>query len=91
MHPARRMYLSTYESGAIPGVFVTLPSAEARFIIAIVDELSALSLNIVRARYTVSGEDNDLDFLELVTMRIAENGYAVHGLEVAVARGVGET
>jgi hypothetical protein len=83
------MHLSTYESGAIPGVFVTLPSTEARFIIAMVEQLSALSLRIVRAEYTVSGEENDLKFLELVTMRIAENGYAVHGFDVAVARGAG--
>jgi hypothetical protein len=78
------MRLSTYESGTIPGVFVTVPSTEAQFVIAMVDQLSALRLRPFRTDYTIS---EDAHFLELVTTRIADNGYAVHGFDIAVGRG----
>jgi hypothetical protein len=80
------MQLDTYESRTIPDVFVTLPSAEAPFVIAMVDKLSALRLRLFRADYTISAEPDDVHFLELVTTRIAEDGYLVHGFDVAVAR-----
>ena len=81
------MQLNTYESGTTPGVFVTLPSTEARFVIAMVDKLSALKLRLFRDDYTISGEASDLHFVELVTARIAEDGYALHGFDAAVGRG----
>jgi len=84
------MHLNTYESRTIPDVFVTLPSTEARSLIAIVDKLSALRLKLFRGDYTVSAEPDDLQFLELVTARIAEDGYALHGFDLAVMRGDAE-
>jgi len=81
------MRFSTYESGVIPDVFVTLPSSEARFVIAMVDRLSALQLRLFRGDYTISAQPDDLQFLELVTTRVAQDGYALHGFEIAVGRG----
>jgi len=81
------MHLNTYESAASPGVFVTLPSSEAPFVIAMVDTLAALQLRLFRGNYTISGQPADRDFLELVTLRIADDGYAVHGFDIAVGRG----
>jgi hypothetical protein len=81
------MHLDTYESRRIPDVFVTLPSTEARFVIAMVDRLSALRLRLFRGNYTISADPDDVQFLELVTTRIAEDGYVLHGFYVAVARG----
>jgi hypothetical protein len=83
------MHLNTYESAAIPDVFVTLPSNEAPFVIAMVDTLTAMQLRLFRGDYTVSGEPADLEFLELVTTRIADKGYALHGFDLAVGRGDG--
>jgi len=81
------MRLNTYESRAIPDVFVTLPRTEARSLIAMVDKLTALRLRLFRGDYTISEESDDLHFLELVTTRIAEDGYVLHGFDVAVGRG----
>jgi len=80
------MNLNTYESAAIPDVFITTSSVEAGSVIGLVDKLSALQLRLVRGDYSLRGDANDLHFLELVTAGIAESGYAVHGFDVAAER-----
>lgn len=83
------MRLNTYESAAIPDVFVTVPSAEARTTIALVDKLAALRLHLVRGSYTISGDCRNRPFLDLVSSEIAQSGYAVHGFDLAFDRGAG--
>lgn len=77
------MRLNTYESTAIPGVFVTFPSVEAESIIASVDKLAALQLQLVRPRYTVDANAGNAAFAEFVAVEIALSGYAVHGFDLA--------
>jgi hypothetical protein len=77
------MRVNTYESAAIPDVFVTFPSVEAASIIAAVDKLAALELQLVRARYTLDTHDKNAAFAEFVAVEIALSGYAVHGFDVA--------
>ena len=77
------MNLDTYQSAAIPDVFVTCPSVEARWTIASVDKLSALRLELVRPRYTLSSTTHNTAFVEFVNAEIALSGYAVHGFDLA--------
>jgi hypothetical protein len=76
------MNLDTYESAALLDVFVTLPSAEARTMIAMVDKLAALELRLVRSSYTLASDASGA-FRELVLTGIATCGYAVHGFDLA--------
>jgi hypothetical protein len=76
------MNLDTYESGAIPDVFVTIPSVEALATIAAVEMLAALRLRLVRARYTLHSNAGNAAFVELVATQIALSGYAVHGFNL---------
>lgn len=77
------MRLNTYESEAIPDVFVTFPSVEAASIIGSVDKLAALELQVVRARYTLDSQARHAAFAEFVAIEIALSGYAVHGFDLA--------
>ena len=76
------MNLDTYESDAIPDVFVTIPSVEARTTIATVDKLGALRLHLVRHDYRLRSNLRNCAFVELVSTEIATRGYAVHGFDV---------
>jgi hypothetical protein len=76
------MNLDTYESAAIPDVFVTIPSAEARTTIATVDKLGALRLHLVRHGYRLRSDLRNRAFVDLVSTEIALRGYAVHGFDV---------
>jgi hypothetical protein len=80
------MRLNTYQSGNRPDLFVTCSSVEAACLIAVVEGLSALDLNLVRADYAMPDDLRDSCFLELVSTAIARDGYAVHGFEPAVGR-----
>jgi len=77
------MNLDTYESAAVLDVFVTLPTAEARTMIAVVDKLAALKLRLVRSSYTIAPDASAGAFRELVLTEIATCGYAVHGFDIA--------
>lgn len=77
------MNLDTYESDSLPGVFVTLPSVEARTTIATVDRLSALRLRPVRTGYTLRSDPTNAAFFEMIATELAATGYAVHGFDVA--------
>ena len=77
------MNLDTYESAAVPDVFVTVPSAEAGTTIAMVDMLVALRLSLVRPHYKLVSDARMDAFRELVLTEIAACGYAVHGFDVA--------
>jgi hypothetical protein len=72
------MNLDTYESTAVSGMFVTLPSAEANATISIVDELSVLQLNPFRCSYRFADESQALPFVEFVLTEIAVRGFALH-------------
>jgi hypothetical protein len=78
--------LSTYRSCHRPGVFVTVRTVEAPSVIVMVDELSGLGLEMVRADYLISAGPGDIGFFELVSAAIANTGYAVHGFERAIDR-----
>jgi len=77
------MNLDTYESAALLDVFVTLPTVEARSMIALVDKLAALKLRLVRGSYTLASDAATGAFRELVMTEIAACGYAVHGFDLA--------
>jgi len=77
------MNMDTYESAAIPDVFVTCPSAEARATLMAVDKLAALRLRLVRPGYTLDSDAGNKAFVEFVCAEIALSGYAVHGFNVA--------
>jgi hypothetical protein len=77
------MNLDTYESAAVRDVFVTIPSAEARMTIAMVDKLAALRLRLVRSSYTLACNAPACAFRDLVLTDIAACGYAVHGFDIA--------
>lgn len=81
-----RMRLSTYQSTPRPTLFVTVATVEARSVIAMVDELATLDLHVVRENYEASDAPRDASFRDLVSARIAEVGYAMHGFERAVGR-----
>jgi hypothetical protein len=76
------MNLDTYESAAIPDVFVTMPSAEARTTIATVQKLAALRLHLIRHGYTLRCDLRNRAFAELISTQIATSGYAVHGFDL---------
>lgn len=73
------MKLSTYQSSSIPGMFVTLPSAEASATIGIVDQLARLELSIVRQGYELPAFDPS-PISGRVMAEIAQTGYAMHGV-----------
>lgn len=77
------MRLNTYRSASRPDVFVTFPSVEASSIIASVDRLSALQLQLVRPHYTLASDSRNAAFVEFVAAQIALSGYAVHGFDHA--------
>ena len=77
------MNLDTYQSAAIPDVFVTVPSAEARALLVAVDKLVALRLRLVRPCYRLFSDAGNGAFMEFVSAEIALSGYAVHGFNVA--------
>lgn len=77
------MNLDTYESAAIPDVFVTLPSMEAATTLLAVDKLAVLRLCLVRRSYTLHSDARNRAFVEFVRGEIADNGYAVHGFNLA--------
>jgi len=77
------MNVDTYESAAIPDIFVTVPSVEARTTLVAVDRLAALRLHLVRPRYTLLSEGGNTAFVEFVSAEIALSGYALHGFNVA--------
>jgi hypothetical protein len=76
------MNLDTYESAAIPDVFVTIPSAEASAVIATVDKLRALKLHVVRHGYALRSDSRNAAFVEWVNTQIGASGYAVHGFDL---------
>ena len=78
--------MSTYQSVPRPDLFVTVRAVEARSVIAMVEELAALDLHVVRANYEASDAPSDASFRELVYTRIAKIGYAVHAFERAAGR-----
>jgi hypothetical protein len=80
------MKLDTFESDAIPDVFVTLPSAEARTTIIAVEKLAALRLRVVRPGYTVRSGTGHAAFVDLICTQIADSGYALHGFDLAFTR-----
>lgn len=71
--------LNTYQSEALPHVFVTIPAAEAEATLAMVDHLRWMRLKLVRRRYRPTGGD----FLARVSTQILARGYALHGFERA--------
>ena len=71
--------LNTYQSEALPHVFVTMPAAEAEATLAMVDHLRWMRLKLVRRHYRPAGAD----FLASVSTQIAACGYALHGFERA--------
>jgi len=75
--------LNTYRSGAAPDVYVTMPSAEAAALFAVVDKLVAMRLAPIRCGYTISHDERDVPFREYITTEIAASGYAVHGFDSA--------
>ena len=77
------MRLNTYRSASRPDVFVTFPSVEASSIIASVDKLAALQLQLVRPHYTLASDARNAAFAEFVAAEIALSGYAVHGFDLA--------
>jgi hypothetical protein len=83
------MNLDTYESGAIPDVFVTIPSAGAAATIASVKKLAALRLRLVRARYTLRSNAANAAFVKFVGTQIASSGYALHGFDLACEQPAG--
>jgi hypothetical protein len=76
------MNVDTYESDAIPDVFVTLPTAEASAVIATVDKLRALRLHVVRHGYALRPDSRNAAFVEWINTQIAASGYAVHGFDL---------
>lgn len=84
------MRLNTYESRALPDVFVTMPSAEASSILALVDRLRHLGLELVRDGYTPAQGGPECSFAALIATQIADHGYAVHGFDLAFAEGLAQ-
>jgi hypothetical protein len=83
------MNLDTYESGAIPDVFVTIPSVGALATIASTRKLAALRLRLVRSRYSLASSAGNAAFAKFVGAEIASSGYAMHGFDLACEQPVG--
>jgi hypothetical protein len=79
------MKLNTYASEAVPGCFVTIPSATATSTISLIDGLVALRLNLFRLAYRLPAEPYDSPFTVSVLTQIVDKGYAVHGPDASCA------
>jgi hypothetical protein len=80
------MKMDTYQSAAVSGVFVTLPSAEANATISLLDVLSVLRLTPVRCSYRLSDAPQDVPFARFVETEIAEKGFALHRFDQSFER-----
>jgi hypothetical protein len=79
------MKLNTYASEAVPGCFVTIPSATAASTLSVVEGLGALQLNLFRLAYRLPAEPYDSPFTVSVLTQIVDKGYAVHGPDASCA------
>jgi hypothetical protein len=79
------MHLKTYQSKAIEGIFVTLPSSAANATISLLDELGALHLDPVSRDYEFPDPLSRRPFVVSVLTQIVDKGYAMHGMDQTLA------
>ena len=73
------MKLNTYASEAVPGHFVTIPTAKAVATISLVDGLGALRLHLFKRAYTFPARSSNAAFMVSILTQIVDQGYALHG------------
>lgn len=79
------MKLNTYASEAVPGHFVTIPTAKAVATISLVDGLGALRLHLFRQAYRFPARSGNAPLLVSILTQIVDQGYALHGPDALCA------
>jgi len=72
------MRLDTYRSGAVAGLFVTLPSSNAAATVGLLDRLVALDLSLFQRNFRFPRASEDEPLARFVLTEIVLQGYAVH-------------
>jgi hypothetical protein len=72
------MTLDTYRSGAISGMFVTLPSSCAAATVGLLDRLVALDLSLIQRNFRFPRASENEPLARFVLTEIMLQGYALH-------------
>lgn len=77
------MNMDTFQSAAVSGLFVTMPSATSSSTLKLIDTLGAMKLDLYRPGYEFSDDACGSPFATGVMTQIVDQGYAVHRMDTA--------